>query len=100
MTRSDRGWLLVGRVAVAGEQATDGGAHPGTYLFLLAPVNGGVAAHRVDELAGDLLQQLVAHLQHGGVVLTDRVVEGQFVLAQPEFGTALVFMPQLFGQLD
>ena len=53
----DRSWLLVGRVAVAGKQAADGGAHPGAYMFFLAPVDSGVAAHRVDEFAGDLLQQ-------------------------------------------
>lgn len=38
----DRGWLLVGRVALAGEQAADGGTHLGAYLFLLAPVDSGV----------------------------------------------------------
>jgi hypothetical protein len=58
------------------------------------------AAYRVDEFVGDLLQQFVAHLQYGGVVLTDGVVEGDLVLAQSELSAALVFVLKPLGQFD
>jgi hypothetical protein len=40
----DGRWLLVRWVAVAGEQAADRRAHPGSHLFLFAPVDGRIAA--------------------------------------------------------
>lgn len=94
----DRGRLLVGCVAVPDQQPADGRPHPGTYLLLLASVDGDVLAYGLDELARDRLEGLVAHLEHRGVVLADRVVERHLVVAQTELRAAVLLAAELPGQ--
>ncbi len=67
---------------------------------MIAPIDRGVAAHGVDQLASDLLQDLVAEFEYGGVVLADGVVEGEFVVAKTEFGPAFMLVSERLGQRD
>ena len=77
-----RAWLSIRRVAVPGEQPLDGGADLRPDVISRHPVGGDVAAEHADQVAGDVGEHAVAHLGHGGLVLRDRVVEGELVAAQ------------------
>ena len=59
--------LLVGRVAVAAEDALDGDAELGADVGAQCPVEGGVAADGFDEFAGDGAQGVVVGADVGAV---------------------------------
>lgn len=45
--------LLVGRVPVLAQEPLDRDAQPGAHVFAPGPVDAGVGAHRLHQLAGD-----------------------------------------------
>ncbi len=70
----------------------------GTHLLLLVPVNGGVSSDDRDKIVSNRFQRLVSKLKLGGVVLADRVVEGQFIVPQPQSASTFALVAQLLGQ--
>ena len=76
--------LLVWRVAVPAQDPTDQHAELGADVLPQRPVDGDVAPHGVDHLAGDVPEGLVAQDLDRAVVRLERVVEGQLVIGEPE----------------
>ena len=53
------------------------------------PVDGRGLSHSFDKLVSDLFKRLVAQLEHRGIVLHDRVVEGDLVFTETKFFVSL-----------
>ena len=66
------------------QDTLDQTAQVGADVLAQGPVDGDVAAHGVDQFAGDVAQGLVAEDLDRAVVGLQRVVEGDFVVRQAE----------------
>lgn len=86
---------LVGWITISQEQPSNGGAQFRADLFLDGPVGCGIPAHNLNKVVSDLFESVAAEFNDGRVVRADRVVEGQLVISQAEFGAArlLLFLP-------
>src|SRR5688500_14512580 len=90
----------VGWVTVPPKYALDHAAEVGAALLADGPVDAGVAADGLGDLAGDNHELGVAEDGLGRLVLTEGVVEGELVFSQVELLTTTLCRLDLAGELD
>jgi hypothetical protein len=94
------GVLLAGRVAVLAQDAADQAAQVGAGGFADSPVDGGVVADGLGDLAGDDAELGITEDINRAVVGGEGVVEGDLVFGEAERFAALAGLVHFLGQID
>ena len=76
----DSGVLKVGRVSVFAEDFLDENAHAGAGCIAVHPVYGDGVLYAHHQLVGDHTKLGLAHDGAGALVLSQRIVEGNFLV--------------------
>lgn len=78
----------------------DKAAAIGADILAPRPLKGDVTPHRLDQITGDFAESFASEHLHRAVVGLRSVVEGEFVIRQPEFLASRVHYAHVAGALD